>query len=312
MAKRICTFLLTVTLCFSVYFGAPGAVFAKDKVPTPEEIVAAHIKSIGSPEALAGIRNRGVSGNSGVQFLIGGTGKLAGQSMLVSAGPFLGLILKYGGLEYPGEYFAYDGNEVTVSNISPGQRSPLADFIYRHGGVVKEGLLTGALSLGWPLLDFQKNKPTLRVSDAKIEGRELYEVEYIPKRDIGEMKVKLYFDPATFHHVRTEYRLRVRGEQSLQAGQTVTRGGASPITRDAGVQESMSDSIYSLTERFDNFKPVQLKEAKGGVRTLTLPHSYNIEYSIQGAGSSFQANWSIELTQWIQNGQIDSSIFKVH
>ena len=62
---------------------------------------------------------------------MGGTGKLTGNSLFVSEGYMLGIIMKFGALDYPGDYFAYDGEEVTVSHINPGQRSPL-DRINGH------------------------------------------------------------------------------------------------------------------------------------------------------------------------------------
>lgn len=277
------------------------SLFAGDKEFKPEEIVAGHLKSIGSPSALAAIKNRGISGNAAVDFIQGGTGKLVGQSVLVSAGPNLGFILRFSGIEYPGEYFAYDGAEVTVSNISPGQRSPLADFIYRQNGLIKEGLFGGVLSLGWPLMNIEQKKPILRSDRAKVDGRDLLVLTYIPKEGLTGMRIKLFFEPETFRHVRTEYRVTVQGEQSLQAGQTLTRGAASPITRDAGIQDAMSNSNYALIEKFDMFK-----EENG----LTLPHSYSISYSVEGHGSSFLANWSVEAAQFIHNGKIDSSFFK--
>ncbi len=300
-------------LCF-IFVGIDDAL---GKELAVEEVIAAHLKSIGTPEALAGIKNRGIGGNTSVQFIQGGMGKMTGQFILISAGPSLGLILRYGALEYPGEYIAYDGMEVTVSHISPGQRSPLADFIYRNGGLVKEGLLTGVLSVGWPLLDIASKNPTLRLGTTSIDGRKCYEMEYIPKSDLNNVKVKLFFDAATFHHIKTEYRLRVRGEQALQADQTVTRGvpsspagGAGVVTRPAGIQDPITDSIYVLTEKFDDFKEVNLKEATGKVRNLVLPHSYSIDYSVEGQGSTFLAKWNLQADQWIQNGQIDASMFK--
>jgi hypothetical protein len=285
---------------------------AKDKDYKPEEIVSENLKSIGTPAALAAIKNRGVSGNSTVDFLQGGTGKLAGQSLLISAGPNLGFIMRFGGVDYPGEYFAYDGAEVTVSNITPGQRSPLGDFIYRQNGLIKEGLLGGVLSQGWALLNLEQKKPVLRSDRAKIDGRDLLELNYFPKEGLIGMKIKLFFDPETFRHVRTEYRMTVQGEQSLQAGQTITRGSADSmalgrggasgaITRAAGIQDAVSNSIYVLTEKFDNFK-----EENG----LMLPHTYAITYSVEGHGSSFLANYTMNATQFIQNGKIDSSFFK--
>ncbi|MEJ2112078.1 MAG: hypothetical protein P8Z37_19650, partial [Acidobacteriota bacterium] len=225
MKARSIHFLIAITLgCFFSIVPYESSS-AGDKGITPEEVVAAHLKSIGTPEALAKVKNRGMNGTTSVEFLQGGFGTLGGQCMVVSAGRSLSIILRYGGVDYPGEYFAYDGTDVEVATISPGQRSPLGDFIFRYKGLMKEGLLGGVWSLGWPLLDIEKRNPSLKYNGTdKIEGRELHEMDYAPKGGLNSIKVKLFFEPDTFRHVRTEYRLRVQGERSLQAGKTVTGG----------------------------------------------------------------------------------------
>lgn len=315
--RAICFLIATTLLC------SGGVVlesaFAGDGGPAIEDIVAAHLKSIGPPELLAGVKNRGMSGKTSVEFLQGGFGILAGQCMVVSSGQSLSIILRYGGLDYPGEYFAYDGTDVEISTISPGQRSPLGDFIFRYKGVMKEGLLGGVWSVGWPLLDFEGRSPSLRYEGAKnMAGRELLELEYVPEGGLNSIKVKLFFEPGTFRHVRTEYRLRVEGERALQAGRTVTQGvpnlnGSGVTTRDAGILDPISDSHYLLVETFDNFREITFKDSKGNeTKGLVLPQSYALEYSVEGQGSSFVGLWKLDADHWVQNGEIDRSVFKVH
>ena len=327
MKVKAIILLITIALGFSFGLAWPGTSFARDKELKPEEVVAAHLKSIGASEILAKIKNQGISGTTSVEFVQGGVGTLDGQFMAVSAGRNLSIILRYAGApSYPGEYFAYDGKDVEVSTITPGQRSPLGDFIFRYKGVMKEGLLGGVWSLGWPLLDIKQRDAALQYSNAKVDGRELHEIDYNPKGGLNDIKVKLFFEPDTFRHVRTEYRLRVQGEQALQAGQTVTRGGApssaglaagqasgGSVTRDAGMLDRVSYSYYLLVEKFGNFKEVKLKDPKGGeTGSLIMPHNYNLEYSVEGHGSTFLARWNANAEQWIQNGTIDASVFKAH
>jgi hypothetical protein len=303
---RLLSFMAALGLVFVVCQSA--IMSAKDKLD-PQKLVAEHLKSIGNPEALAKIKNRGMSGRAMINFIQGGEGKMVGQSLFASEGKNFMLVLHFGGAGYPGEYFAYNGEEVTVGNMSPGQRSPFGDFIYRHGDVMKDGLLGGVMSLNWPLLDLESRKPSLKFGEAKVEGRNLYRLEYSPKQGLKDVKVKLYFDPQTFRHVRTEYIVRVRGEQGLQAGNQVTRGtgnlqsGTQPVTRDAGIQDSISDSVYTLVESFEDFKEVE---------GITLPRTYVIDYSVEGQGSSFLAKWTAQVDNWIHNGKIDPSSFKVH
>ncbi len=324
MKVRAINLLIAIALGFSLSLARSGSSFAKDKNLAPEEVVAAHLKSIGTPELMASIKNRGMSGKTSVEFVQGGVGNLAGQCMVVASGRSLSIILKYGGVDYPGEYFAYDGTDVEVSTISPGQRSPLGDFIFRYKGMMKEGLLGGVLSLGWPLLDIEKRNPSLKYVSTKIDGRELHEIDYTPKGGLNNIKVKLFFEPDTFRHVRTEYMLKVQGEQALQAGQTVTRGvpnsanltggqRGGPVTRDAGIQDQIAYSYYLLVEKFDNFREVKFKDSAGSeTRSLILPHSYTLEYSVEGQGSAFLAHWNLIADQWLQNGKLDPSVFKAH
>ena len=318
MARKFFPLLLATALCLSFSFNGSQISFAGNSDLKPEDVVAAHLKSIGTPEVLESVKNRGIAGVAKVNFVQGGTGNMEGQSLIVSAGPNLGFVMKFGGVEYPGENFAFDGSEVTVSNISPGQRSPLGDFIYRYNIIMKEGLFGGVLSVGWPLLDISKRDPSLKYKEGKFDGRKVHELQYSAKSGMNDMKIKLYFDFDTFRHVGTEYRLKVQGEQALQIGQTVTEGvmrvnedgtRSGVVTRDVGILDAVHDSIYLLVERFDNFKEV--KFGKGSeAKSMMLPHSYSIQYSNEGHGSTFLANWNVEASQWIQNGKIDASFFR--
>jgi hypothetical protein len=324
MKVKAIKILIAIALGFALSLARSESAYAKDKKLTPEEVVAAHLKSLGTPELLASIKNRGMSGKTSVEFVQGGVGTMAGQSILISSGPSLSVILKYGGVDYPGEYFAFDGTDVEVSTISPGQRSPLGDFVFRYKALMKEGLLGGVLSLGWPLLDIEKRNPSVKYESVKVDGRELHRIEYNPRGGMNNIKVKLFFEPGTFRHVRTEYALRVQGEQALQAGKTVTEGvpnsgdltsgkRSGSITRDAGILDQIGNSYYKLVEKFDNFKEVKVNDSTGSeTRSLILPHSYALEYSVEGQGSSFLAHWNIAADQWMHNGKLDPSVFKVH
>jgi len=324
MKSRLIAVSIASALGFSLSLALHESSFAKDKKLTPEEVAIAHLKSIGDPELLAKIKNRGMSGQSSVEFIQGGVGTLAGQCMVLSSGRNLSIILKYGGTDYPGEYFAYDGTDVEVTTISAGQRSPLGDFIFRYKGLMKEGLLGGIWSLGWPLLDIEERAPSLKYASAKVDGRDLHEIDYAPQGGLNNIKVKLFFEPDTFRHVRTEYMLNVQGEQALQAGLTVTQGvpnsaglpagqRGGPITRDAGILDPIANSYYRLVEKFDNFKEIKFKDPNGTeTGSLVLPQSYSLEYSVEGQGSSFLGHWNLLADQWMQNGKIDLSVFKAH
>jgi hypothetical protein len=265
----------------------------------------ASVRSIGSPEALAALKTLAFVGTTSVDFIQGMYGKMNGQSMFVSDGSRLSIVLKYGDINYPGEYFAYDGNEVSVGYINPLQRSPVADFIFQHNGIMKEGLLGGVLSRGWPLLNFQEDQAWLKYDDVKIDDRQLHEIEYRPKKSLRDVKIKLYFDWETYRHVRTEYRVRTRDDMSASPGGYGSRTGSfqaagQDLDGFKALSQGLPDSIYVLVEKFDDFKKIG---------AMILPHSYTIDYSVEGQGHTFIGKWTLTADQWLFNRTYDDKIF---
>jgi hypothetical protein len=283
------------------------AAQAQEKKITVDELVAAHLKSIGNPEAIKGIKSRVMTGLAAVRFIQGASGSYNDGGFVFASEPQrMGLAIKFGALEYPGEYFAYDGKDVTVSNIKPGQKSPVAEFIDRFGGFVKEGLLGGSLSVAWPLLNLKEKQAELKVSEGKLDGKPVYEVEYHPKKPMGDLKIKLFFDAATFRHVRSEYKVihssDLTATRGIVSSAPIKEYDANNRAPNATIMENVANSYYKLVEKFDNFQ-------KAG--DLTLPYSYTIEYEIQGQGSSFLANWAMRASgQFTHNGQIGAEFFK--
>jgi hypothetical protein len=292
--SKINWFVLIVGLCISPGFDQSDTGFAQDL--TVDKVVAEHLKSIGSPAVLSGIKSRAFVGTTSANFIQGGSGSMTGTSMFVSEGKKLGIVLKYGDINYPGEYFAFDGKDVSVGEISPGRRSPLADFLFRYNGLVKEGLMGGALAGSWPLLNLRERQADLKYRKATVDGRRMHEIEYRPKQGLKDVKINLFFDPDTFHHARTEYRVRIQDDMSASDMPASGQPSGKFVLHD-GVQ----DSFYELVEKFDDFKKVG---------EMVLPQSYTIEYSVEGQGSTFVAKWNLSATQWDFNKTYDERIFK--
>jgi hypothetical protein len=303
-------FVLIVGLCISPGFDRSDNGFAQDL--TADKVVAEHLKSIGSSEVISGIKSRAFVGTTSANFIQGASGSMNGTSMFVSEGKKLGIVLKYGDINYPGEYFAFDGKEVSVGEINPGQKSALADFLFRYNGILKEGLLGGALSDSWPLLNLRERQAGLKFRDTTVDGRRMHEIEYRPKQGLRDVKIKMYFDPDTFHHVRTEYRVRIQDDMSASQMQDDT----SPSRRQDGtsaskvgqpgqgkfiLRDGVADSFYLLVENFDDFKKVG---------EMVLPQNYTIEYSVEGQGRTFVAKWNLKASQWDFNKSYDERIFK--
>jgi hypothetical protein len=304
MAKKVFCFLLLPFLCISLFVAQ--AVRAEDL--TAEQLVAAHVKSIGNPALLAKITSNTLFGITDVDFIQGMNGSLKdGKTMIVSQGPKLAIVQKFTDINYPGEYFAYDGNNVTVGYMSPGQRSPLADFIFRFKGIMKEGMLGGIISNSWPLLNIQKKQADMKCRKTTIDGKELYELEYHPKEGFGLIKVRMYFDPTTFRHVRTDYRVNIKEDASVgnrgHIDSTADKATVNAVNPTGGMNiQARDDSHYTLTEKFDDFKKV------GG---LTLPHRYVLEYTLDGNGQAFLGHWTLTVSKWVCNAAIpDQKVFQ--
>jgi len=281
--------VLLITLGLPFVVALCARCLGKDKELKPEELVAEHIKSIGPPDILARIKSRAVTGTVTIQFFQGATGQLSGQSQIVSSeGGKLGIVMGFGALDYTREHFAFDGKNVTVGYINLGRRSLLGSFINQHNALMKEGLLGGVFSLGWSLMDLQEKQPRLKYRKSKFEGHEMHELEYRPRKGLGDFKIRMLFDLETFRHVRTEYTLRINAAM-----------GYGPVDGKGGVEKP--DSIYRLLERYDDFK-----EADG----IMLPHFYDIEFSVEGEKTTFFARWTIEANQIIHNGQVSPQFFE--
>ena len=294
------TGLLLIVLC--VFTVLVGGVYADD--PSPEQLVAEHLKSIGVASGSSQIKSVSFSGTVDVEFLQGMGGKMNGVATFVSEGNKMALNLALPDINYPGEYFAYDGRSVTVRNMQPGVRNPIADFIFTYNKVMKNGMLGGVFSNTWPLLDIKKSRPSvMRVRKTKVEGKELYELEYNPRDRHGDMRIRLYFDPETYRHVRSEF--MVRTDNDVSVGNNLgmddipwERGGGSIAAQVRG------EGYYTLTEKFDDFRQIG---------SLTMPYSYVLDYMVDGpALSGFIGRWKINLLELgFNTPNINQNLFKV-
>jgi len=260
---------------------------AKDEKLKPEQVIAKHLESIGSPEKLKEIKNRATNGTGHVDFRVGGSGSLPAEVNLVSEGSSVRFAMRTPALEYPGEQFAFDSSKVGIGQISPGRRSNLGDFIFVNDELLKEGLLFGTLSTSWTFLPADKKQPKLDLSGPKkVDGKSVFEVKYIPKRGSGNITAFFDFDAETFRHVRSQFKAEI-----------VPTGVGQKIT------DSAETIRYTITETFDDFKQVD---------GLTLPHSYQLDFSIDNPRGGFVGNWSYTIKQVSHNQNIDRQVFSVN
>jgi len=313
MIKNKSIVLFTIAFCFSMCAIQANTIFAQEGGITVKELIAKHIASLGNSEALSKVKSRGVSGGAGVIFIQGASGSLKDGSFLcVSDGQNIGMQMKFNDTNYPGEHIAYNGKQITVKDITPGRKSPLADFIFTYNALVKEGYWGGTLSTAWPLLHYGggEGQPEYQLKRETLKNRDFYVLERAIAQQID---VKLFFDVSTYRHMRTEYRVRHKENIAANAS-VVSNSGTSVATTDsttvaarearATIQETQPDSIYKLVELFDQPGAIGGKE-KG----VILPMVYGIEYSQEGHGQSFLAQWTMILSHFANNGNVDQAFF---
>ena len=293
--KRKIGFLLIAYCILTIQI--PGVCASN---PSPEQLISEHLKSIGDPSAISQIKSIVIAGNATVNFMLGATGapNQQGTFTVVSQGPQMGIVMRFPNTNiYPGEHFAYDGKTVTVANYAIGSKSPIAEFIHRYNKIMKNGMLGGVLSNAWPLLDVKNKKANMKVRKTKMGGTEVYELEYRPRDSHGDMKIRMYFDPETYRHVCTEYKVQTKDDATLL--------GAYVRAGDISVAATNSETHYTLVETFGNFSKIG---------DMTVPHSYTLDFSISHIGASvsggFAAKWTMEALELMSNTpNIDQKFF---
>jgi hypothetical protein len=278
--------ILMLSLSTACFLSSIRSAQAQDKKLTSEELIARHLDSIGTAEARSKASTRVASGETKFLARLGGSANVDGQAMMVSSGVKLRFGIKLPLNDYPGEDIAFDGAQAAAGLLPQGNRSKLSAFLSSQDLPLKEGLIGGTLSTAWPLLRMDKTQPKLDYRGLKkVDGRQLHEVGYRPRKGSGELKVSLFFDPETFRHVRTKY--------SFEIGATIgTRENSNVNT----------ESYYTLTEDFDDFLAVD---------GLTLPHKYKMQFSSEGRGGSSLHEWTVTIKKIDHNTKLDDPIFVI-
>ena len=302
-----CVALATVAFLLSTVAVSAG------KIKT-EELIALHQKAIG--EILVR-KNRVAQGSGSVDIRVGGQGNLNGRAMLLAEGDKLRTTLTFGHIQYPEETLIRNGTDLDIAYITPGIRSQLGTAIWENfPRLVQEGLYAGVLSTDWALLNLKKKRARIRYRGLKkFEGRRLHEVDYKPKKNVS-YRVRLYFEPETYRHVASKYRIFV--PRSAMRGLTnIKSGGGAPVGAGGGVipgssllgriggpgagDDLTTRTTVELTERFSDFKEVE---------GLTLPHLYQITLNVD-ANTGFVGHWEMKIERMMHDQQIATWAFAI-
>lgn len=274
---------LAVTAIVAVILCAP--VSGQDKKVTIEELIAHHLDSIGSAQARAFPKNRVVSGTVKLVSRVGTASNIDGQAAVASSGAKLRYSMRFTSPQYPGEQLAFDGSRILTGHLPSGRRSELSQYLEQQGLPLRDGLLGGSLSTAWAMLRLDQLKPRLDYKGLKkIDGRQLHEVSYRPEKGSTDLKVALFFDAATFRHVRTEYEFKV------------------PARLGVGPNDSarLQEDYYKLVEDFDDFRAVD---------ALMIPRKYKLQLQVQASSVSKLYDWNVIIDQVLHNQALDEQIF---
>jgi hypothetical protein len=275
-------FLVIVLVVLS---SANPSLSATDKI-TVEELVAKHLESIGTAKARAAVTTRIIAGDSLVIFRTPPPGQATGRAVLASEGPRSLIGMSFPSPVYPREQLGFNGNSFMAAYVTPGVRSVLGNFLMTHALVFKQGLMGGTLSTAWPLLDLTVRNPRLEYAGLKtMNDQTLHELKYLA-RGGSDLQISLFFDQATFQHVRTQYERVI----------------AAPTGDRAYTNAEEREIRYKMVEEFSDFK----NEAG-----LTLPHTYKIKLLVDSKGGTFLADWEISLIQFTFNERIDPNSFTI-
>ncbi len=268
-----------------ISLGMLGAGLAKGPEMEPEELVARHLEAIGDSETREGIQSRSARGLGRFEVVVGGSGFLEGPASFLSQGNKFRLSIDFKHLNYNSERITFDGEECYVGNIAPGVRSQLGDFFYQYDDFVKEGLLGGVLSTAWPLADIEERRPKLDYRGLKkIDGQELLELRYRMRKGGGDFTINLYFDPETYHHIASIYKLRI----------------SAPMGRTPQESARQSETRLTLEEWFSDFKTTQ---------GVNLPSHWMIRYTVEGSGGTMMSKWDMFFDRALHNMNIDPRMF---
>lgn len=262
-----------------------GNLLAVDKMK-PEEIIAKHLESIGTPEARAAVKSVSIIGKVKAVFQGRGGGLAEGVVVVASKGHSYMVGMKFDNPGYEFEKMGFDTENFTVGFASAGKRSVLGDFLQVNRNTFKRGILSGSLSTAWELLDFNEKDAKLRYAGMeKINDKKYHELEYNPKKGT-DLSISLYFDPDTFRHVRTKYKRTLSSRQ----GATVDTSAGQSATN------------YTLIEDYSDFR----EENK-----LTMPHNYRMYLEILTGNGTTSYEWTMDLQRFDFNIDIPDSDFKV-
>lgn len=292
-----------------LYYASAG--YASGQKMTSDELVSRHLAAFGTPASIEAVLLRNATGSGSIEFLSAehmlpsGT-KAKGPLKLQDTGERLDLSMRLDNPEYPTDGFSFDGKKVLISNFNPNSTSgfdritfpELGYFLGLHEGIVEKNIFGGVLRTSWALFSLNPKKDKLKYRGLKKDGsRKFHALEYkVPNIPDGSIIATFYFDPETYRHVLTRYKI-VDTTQRTET-RTVATGRGNVTTRNVSVPRNKN---HELLERFSDFQKVD---------GLDLPRTWSIElrreiYPLEVKPNSHQgqrqAQWTFSFTSITHN-----------
>ena len=244
---------LGLVLLFGLGFRANA-----DEKMTADKLVQNHLKSIASSSQLKARQSYALRGDCEYRIVTGGALTAPGMTQLVSKGGAYNLLFQFQAGELGTTQYVTNGKKSETRLSAGAQIGPLRNFMEGYGVLLTEGLIGGELTTAWALLDLKRHKPKLSYEGLQdVDGRELHRLDYRIRKGGGAMRVRLYFEPETFHHVLSTYDVRQ----------------SAPASSDPDQSAKQRVSRQRIEERFSDFKDLN---------GYTLPATWVLVFSSSG------------------------------
>lgn len=251
---------------------------------TLDEVLEGHRKAIGIADDRRKMFNLTAVGEVGFVKSTQTTAPSLGKGVFASEADKLLLAINFPGAVYQTEKIVFDGKDHFVAFSQPGLRSILGDYLFRYSTIIKYGLLTGALSKNWALLNADQSRARISLDGTKkINGQDAYVINYEPKKG-SDVRIKIYIDKATFRHVRTEY----------------LRRNSAGASNNPNTSSQLTETEENMTEEYGDFK------TEYGV---TLPTTYKIRLYVERNRANYENTYTFKFQQFFYNSKLDEKTF---
>jgi len=267
---------LLILFCIASFLlAASRDVVGQQKVKLdPEDVVAKHLKALGTSDSFAAATERRLEGKSNFRDIRNSMINVSGSAEMTSDTTNFGMFLVFSTNPtdfYRQDKIEYNGKKVSVPFASTTSRSPMGQFLYEFPEVIKSGLFGGTLNAEWAILD-RKNK--IKKLDfqgfEKVDGIDLIVLRCTISGGTN-LRIKLYFHPETYAHVQTIY----AGE--IQPPTTLSDEGR------------VSSIRHVFIEHFAGHTPIS---------GLVIPITHRINYTFESPLRNGQYEWTMNFSRF--------------